>query len=247
MDSILAVENEARLRSGDRADMTCQAIDRRQRQPSPRVGRGGDTDDDALGCFWVDLWRALAFVIVPITAIATTVFLTQGLVQSVDQPVATWAAMKTLGSVGGGFVNVNSAMPFENASGLSSFLQALLIVLVPAALTHTSGRMVGSRRQGWALYGVMLVLFAGSVAVMYAAEAHGTPAQIAAGAHRVNLEGKEQRFGVAGTALYATAATTGSSGAVNGAMESFTGLGGLPAIANMATGEVIFGGIGGRC
>ena len=197
-----------------------------------------------LGCFWVDLWRALAFVIVPITVIATAVFLTQGLVQSVDQPVATWAAIKTLGSVGGGFFNVNSAMPFENATGLSSFLQALLIVMVPAALTHTFGRMVGSRRQGWALYGVMLVLFAGSVAVIYAAEAHGTPAQIAASVHGVNLEGKEQRFGVAGTALYAAATTTGSSGAVNGAMESFTGLGGLMAVANMATGEVIFGGIG---
>ena len=90
----------------------------------------------------------------------------------------------------------------------------------------------------------MLVLFAGSAAVMYAAEAHGTPAQIAAGMHGPNLEGKEQRFGIAGTALYATATTTGSSGAVNGAMESFTGLGGLMAVANMATGEVIFGGIG---
>jgi K+-transporting ATPase ATPase A chain len=197
-----------------------------------------------LGNFWLDLWRGLAYVIVPITVIATLVFITQGVVQSTDLPVATWESIKTLGSVGGGFFNVNSAMPFENASGLSSFVQALLIVLVPAALTRTFGRMAGSSRQGWALYGVMLILFARSVAVMYAAEAHGTPAQHAAGLHGPNLEGKEQRFGVAGTALYATATTTGSSGAVNGAMESFTGLGGLVAVANMATGEVIFGGIG---
>jgi K+-transporting ATPase ATPase A chain len=197
-----------------------------------------------LGNFWLDLWRALAYVIVPIATVATAIFVTQGVVQSLDQPVATWASIKTLGSVGGGFFNVNSAMPYENASGLSNFLQALLIVLVPASLTYTFGRMTGSRRQGWTLYCVMLLLFVGSVAVMYAAEAHGTPAQAAAGLHGGNLEGKEQRFGVAGSALYATATTTGSSGAVDAAMESFTGLGGLTAVANMATGEVIFGGIG---
>ena len=183
----------------------------------------------ALGNFWLDLWRSLAYVILPITAIATLIFLTQGVAQSLDLPVATWVAIKTLGSVGGGFFNVNSAMPFENATGLSSFLQALLIVMVPAALTHTFGRMAGSRRQGWLLYGVMLALFVAAVTVVYAAETHATVAQAAAGVHGVNLEGKEQRFGAAGTALYAVATTTGSSGAVNGAMESLTPLGGLVA------------------
>ena len=198
----------------------------------------------ALGNFWLDLWRGLAYVILPLTALGTLLFLTQGVVQSSDLPVATWAAIKTLGSVGGGFFNVNSAMPFENATGLSSFVQALLIVLVPAALTHTFGRLAGSRRQGWALYGVMLSLFLVAVAVTYAAETQTTAAQAAAGLHGGNLEGKEQRFGAAGTALYAVATTTGSSGAVNGAMESLTPLGGLVVVTSMATGEVIFGGIG---
>ena len=204
------------------------------------VARGEGT----LGNFWLDLWRGLAYVIVPITAVATLIFLTQGLAQSLHLPVATWAAIKTLGSVGGGFFNVNSAMPFENATGLSSFVQALLIVLVPAALTYTFGRMAGARRQGWMLYGVMLALFLVAVTVAYAAEVHTTAAQAAAGVHGVNLEGKEQRFGAAGTALYAVATTTGSSGAVNGAMESMTPLGGLVALVDMGTGELIFGGIG---
>ena len=164
-------------------------------------------------------------MIVPITALATLIFLTQGLAQSLQLPVATWAAIKTLGSVGGGFFNVNSAMPFENATGLSSFVQALLIVLVPAALTYTFGRMAGARRQGWMLFGVMLTLFLVAVTVVYAAEVHTTAAQAAAGVHGANLEGKEQRFGAAGTALYAVATTTGSSGAVNGAMESMTAAG----------------------
>ena len=197
-----------------------------------------------LGCFWLDLYRAIAYVILPITAIATLIFITQGVAQSTDLPVATWASIKTLGSVGGGFFNVNSAMPLENASGLSSFLQALLIVLVPAALTYAFGVIAGNRRQGWMLFGVMAALFVVAVTVVYAAELHPTAAQAAAGLHGANLEGKEQRFGTAGTALYAVATTTGSSGAVNGAMESLTPLGGFVALTNMATGEVIFGGIG---
>jgi K+-transporting ATPase ATPase A chain len=114
-----------------------------------------------LGTFWLDLWRALAYVILPLTAVAAVIFITQGVVRSTDVPVATWAAIKTLGSVGGGCFNVNSAMPYENASGLSSFLQALLIVLVPAALTYTFGVMSGNRRQGWMLFGVMLTVHAG--------------------------------------------------------------------------------------
>jgi potassium-transporting ATPase potassium-binding subunit len=204
------------------------------------AARGGGE----LGSFWLDLWRALAHVILPMTALAALVFLTQGLTQSLDLPVATWAAIKTLGSVGGGFFNVNSAMPYENATGLSSFVQALLIVLVPAALTSTFGRMTGLRREGWAIYGVMLALFLAAAVAVAVAESHPTAAQAAAGVHGANLEGKEQRFGTGGTALYAVATTTGSSGAVNAAMESLTPLGGLVAAANMATGEVIFGGIG---
>jgi K+-transporting ATPase ATPase A chain len=202
---------------------------------------------ELLGSFWLDLWRSLAYVLIPITFAASLLLVSQGVIQSLAPglgPVASWAPIKTMGSVGGGFFNVNSAMPYENATPLSNFVQALLIVATPAALTYTFGRMVGNRRQGWALYGVMLSLFLVAVTVTYAAESRSTPAQAAAGVHGVNLEGKEQRFGAAGTALYAVATTTGASGAVNGAMESFSGLGGLVTTADMATGEVVFGGIG---
>ena len=221
------------------------------------VARGRTT----IGNFWLDLVRALVYVVVPLAAIGALAQLAGGVVQSLDGPVtagglaggtqditvgpvATWAAIKTLGSVGGGYFNVNSAMPFENASAWSSFVQMLLIILVPAGLTSAFGRMAGNRRQGWALYGVMAVLLVAAFGVLYAAEGHGTPAMHAAGIHGVNMEGKEQRFGAAGTALYATVTTDGASGAVNGAMESLSGLGGLVPLANMVTGEVVFGGIG---
>ena len=215
----------------------------------------------AIGNFWSDLVRSLLWVLLPIAVVVTLFLVSQGVIQALSPyetvttlvggeqilafgPVASQVAIKTMGSVGGGFFNVNSAMPYENASALSSFVQALLIVLVPAALTSTFGRMVGSRRQGWALYGVMLALFVASVVATSLAEADRTPAMEAAGVEGANLEGKEQRFGAAGSALYATATTTGASGAVNAAMESFSGLGAAPVFANMMTSEVILGGIG---
>jgi K+-transporting ATPase ATPase A chain len=197
-----------------------------------------------LGNFYVDLRRALVFVLLPLGAIGAALLLVGGVPQSIDLPVATQASIKTLGSVGGGFFNVNSAMPWENAGALSNFVQMLLIVLVPAALTHTFGRASGRRRQGWMLYGVMVVLFVAAFAVLYAAESGPTPAMHAAGIEGVNMEGKEQRFGIAGTALYATSTTAGASGAVNGAMESLSGLGGMVPLSLMFTGELIFGGIG---
>jgi K+-transporting ATPase ATPase A chain len=215
----------------------------------------------AIGNFWQDLVKSLLYVLLPIAFVAALVLASQGVVQSLapyrdiatltggDQTlafgqVASQAPIKTLGSVGGGFFNVNSAMPFEGGSALSSFLQALLILLVPAALTSTFGRMVGSRRQGWLLYAVMLTFFVASVAATCLAENEPTAAQRAAGVEGPNLEGKEQRFGVAGSSLYAVATTAGASGAVNAAMESFTPLGGSVPLANMMTGELIFGGIG---
>jgi potassium-transporting ATPase potassium-binding subunit len=214
-----------------------------------------------LGNFWQDLTRALLYVLLPIALVAALVLISQGVIQTLDPyltlptvaggeqtlalgPVASQAVIKTMGSVGGGFFNVNSAMPFENSTPLSSFLQALLILLVPAALTATFGRLVGSRRQGWVLYAVMLVLFAASLAAVSAAESDTSPAMRAAGLEGPNLEGKEQRFGVAGSALYAASTTAGASGAVNAAMESFTGLGSAVPMANMMTGELVFGGIG---
>jgi potassium-transporting ATPase potassium-binding subunit len=215
----------------------------------------------AIGNFWVDLTRALLFVLLPIALVATLLLVSQGVIQSLapyktittvagdDQtlafgPVASQVAIKTMGSVGGGFFNVNSAMPFENATALASFVQALLIVLVPAGLTATFGRYVGSRRQGWVLFAVMLGLFAVSIAAVSLAESDSTPAMSAAGVHGDNLEGKEVRFGAAGTGIYAASTTAGASGAVNGAMESFSGLGSAVPMANMMTGELVFGGIG---
>jgi K+-transporting ATPase ATPase A chain len=167
-------------------------------------------------------------------------------------PVASQEAIKLLFGDGGGFFNVNSAHPFENPTGVSNFLEILLMLLVPAAFTATFGRMVGHPRQGWALYAAMLVMFVGGTAVMYGAEAHGSPAQHAAGLHTQvsagssggNMEGKEQRFGIAGSALFVASGTASGDGAVNSAVESYTGLGAGVAMANMMTGEVIFGGPG---
>jgi K+-transporting ATPase ATPase A chain len=221
------------------------------------AGRSGQE----VGNFWRDLTRSLLYVLLPIAIVAALVLASQGVVQSLHPylavhtviggeqtlafgPVASQAVIKTMGSVGGGFFNVNSAMPFEDSTPLSSFLQALLIVLVPAALTSTFGRMVGSRRQGWMLYAVMLALFVASLAAVSVAESGRTPALEAAGINGPNLEGKEQRFGVGGSSLYAASTTAGASGAVNAGMESFTGLGSAVPMANMMTGELVFGGIG---
>jgi K+-transporting ATPase ATPase A chain len=208
------------------------------------TGSGGDV---VIGNFWADLVRGLLYVLLPIALVAALVLVADGVVQDLAAglgPVASHDVIKTMGSVGGGYYNVNSAMPFENAGGVSNAVQALLIILVPAALTSTFGRYAENRRQGWMLYLVMLALLTAGFASAYAAEVRATPAMEAAGLEGPNLEGKEQRFGAAGTALYAVVTTAGASGAVNGAMESFSGLGALVPTANMMTGEVIFGGIG---
>jgi K+-transporting ATPase ATPase A chain len=153
-------------------------------------------------------------------------------------PVASQEIIKELGTNGGGFFNANSAYPFENPSGLSNLVELLAIMLVPAGLTATYGRMVGSRRQGWAIFSAMAILFVIGIAVVYAAEQHGTPAQHLAGVSTDhfagstggNLEGKEQRFGIAGSALWTTVTTATSTGAVTGGRARFAGPGGhLPA------------------
>ena len=214
-----------------------------------------------LGNFWFDLTRATFYVLLPIAFAIALVFVSQGVVQSLSPakaftslegvrqaitlgPVASQEAIKLLGTNGGGFFNVNSAMPFENANGFVNFVQMLAILTIPAALTSTFGRMVGNRRQGWVIYGAMFAMFAAAVAVVYAAEAHGSPAQHLAGIAGGNLEGKETRFGLPGTSLFAVVTTVASCGAVNAAMESLTGVGGAVPMANMMTGEVIFGGVG---
>ncbi len=167
-------------------------------------------------------------------------------------PVASQEAIKMLGTNGGGFFNTNSAHPFENPTAFTNFVEMLVVLLIPAALIFTYGRMVGNRRQGYAIYGTMMVMFLGAVIVCYIAEAHGSPAQHAAGLHTGviagssggNLEGKEQRFGIAGSALFNVVTTVTSCGAVNSALESFTGIGGAVPFANLSASEVIFGGVG---
>jgi K+-transporting ATPase ATPase A chain len=167
-------------------------------------------------------------------------------------PVASQEAIKELGTNGGGFFNVNSANPFENPSGFTNLVEMLAVLIIPAALIFTYGKMTGKRRQGVAIYGAVMFMFLGACVVAYIAEAHGSPAQHAAGLHTGvihgstggNMEGKEQRFGIAGSALFDVVTTVTSCGAVNSALESFTGIGGAIPMANLSASETIFGGVG---
>jgi K+-transporting ATPase ATPase A chain len=223
----------------------------------------------ALGNFWQDLTRTLLYVLLPLSLVGALILISQGVIQTlsgsvtftgitgIDQtlalgPAASQIAIKQLGTNGGGFFNVNSAFPFENATPFSNFVELLFILLIPAALTATFGRMVGNRRQGWALYAAMAVFLAASIAVAYAAEQNGSPAQksveLAAvsedGTTGGNLEGKEQRNGVVASSVWAAVTTVASNGSVNSAHDSYTGAGGAVPMVNMMTGEVIFGGVG---
>jgi K+-transporting ATPase ATPase A chain len=229
------------------------------------AARGGSS----LGNFWQDLVRTILYVLVPISLLAAIVLVSQGVIQNLSGylsvtgithltqqiamgPVASQESIKLLGTNGGGFFNVNSAHPFENPTGFTNFFEMFLVLIIPAALVFTYGRMVGNRRQGYAIYATMMVLFLGAVVVAYLAEAHGSPAQHAAGLHTAvssgssggNLEGKEQRFGIAGSALFDVVTTVTSCGAVNSALESFTGIGGAVPFADLSASEVIFGGVG---
>jgi potassium-transporting ATPase potassium-binding subunit len=213
-----------------------------------------------LGNFWQDLVRASFYILLPISIVGAVLLVSQGVLQTLGGtvaglargPVASQEAIKELGTNGGGFFNVNSAYPFENPTGLSNLIELFLILCIPASLTYTYGRMVGSRRQGWALFSAMSVLFIASVVVVYIAELHGTPAQHAAGIHTGiidgstggNLEGKDQRFGIANSTLWAAVTTVTSCGAVNAAFESLTGIGGLVPMVDLGYGESVFGGVG---
>ncbi len=165
-------------------------------------------------------------------------------------PVASQEAIKMLGTNGGGFMNANSAHPFENPTPFSNFLEMLSIFLIPAGLTYTLGRMTGSQKHGWAVFAAMAVLFFAGVSTAYWAEAHGNP--LLAGVDQRssalqpggNMEGKEVRFGIANSALFATVTTDASCGAVNGMHDSYTPLGGLVPLTNIMLGEIVFGGVG---
>ncbi len=223
----------------------------------------------SLGNFWQDMVRTILYVLMPISIVVALVLVSQGVIanfasaltvhgitglsQTIAQgPVASQEAIKLLGTNGGGFFNVNSAHPFENPTGFTNFLEMLVVLIIPASLVFMYGRMAGNRRQGYAIFSAMMVMFLGAVIVAYIAEAHGSPAQHAAGLHTSvmagstggNLEGKEQRFGIAGSALFDVVTTVTSCGAVNSALESFTGIGGAVPFANLSASEVIFGGVG---
>jgi K+-transporting ATPase ATPase A chain len=229
------------------------------------IGRTGKS----LGNFWQDIVRTVLWVLTPMSIVIALVLVWQGSIQnfshylSVDGitglgqqiamgPVASQEAIKLLGTNGGGFFNTNSAHPFENPTAFTNFFEMLVVLIIPAALVFMYGRMAGNRRQGYAIYVTMMVMFLGAASVAYAAEAHGSPAQHAAGLHTQvvagssggNIEGKEERFGIAGSALFDVVTTVTSCGAVNSAIESYTGIGGAVPFANLSASEVIFGGVG---
>ena len=222
-----------------------------------------------IGNFWFDLTRATLWVLLPISIVFAMVLVWQGVPQNLDPyvhaktvegveqviaqgPVASQEIIKELGTNGGGFFNANSAHPYENPSPLSNLLEMVAIMVIGAGLTHTFGKMVGDRRQGWALFAAMSILFFMGVAVAVRAEQHGNPQFTAMGIspHHSetqsggNMEGKEVRFGIVNSALWATVTTDTSCGAVNAMHDSFTPLGGLIPLVNMQIGEIIFGGVG---
>ncbi len=231
-----------------------------------------------LGNFWVDMTRSILYILLPLSLILAVILVSQGVVQTfhnsqqvallqstqdtagqtVSQqvlalgPAASQVAIKMLGTNGGGFFNVNSAHPFENPTPLSDFLEMLSILLIPAALCYTFGKMVGDTRKGWAILAAMTIIFVAMLSVTVWAEQSGNPAITRLGVDQTasnlqpggNMEGKEVRFGIANSALWATATTAASNGSVNSMHDSFTPLGGLVPMWLMQLGEVVYGGVG---
>ncbi|HZL87866.1 MAG TPA: potassium-transporting ATPase subunit KdpA [Pirellulaceae bacterium] len=233
---------------------------------------------DQIGDFWVDLTRSTLYILLPLSLVLALILVSQGVVQTfspyvtatlVDPaadaegkaiaeqtiavgPAASQVAIKQLGTNGGGFFNVNSAHPLENPTPLSNFLELLSILVIPAALCWTFGEMVADRRQGWAIYTAMLVIFVPLLALCYWSEQTGNPKLTELGADQTasalssggNMEGKEVRYGIANSALWATATTAASNGSMNSMHDSYTPLGGLVPLWLMQLGEVVFGGVG---
>ena len=222
-----------------------------------------------VGNFWVDITRCTLYLLLPLSIIGALFFVWQGVPQNLGAyteattlegakqviaqgPVASQLVIKMLGTNGGGFFNANSAHPFENPTALSNLVQMVLIFLLGAGLTNLFGRMVGDERQGWAIFGAMGLLFLAGTGICYWAEASGNPTIAALGVDQTasvaqaggNMEGKEVRFGIANSALFATVTTDASCGAVNTMHDSLTPLGGLVPMVNMLLGEIIFGGVG---
>jgi potassium-transporting ATPase potassium-binding subunit len=214
-----------------------------------------------IGNFWVDVTRTTLYVLLPICVLYTIFLVWQGIPQTLGAyveattlegakqtiavgPVASQVAIKMLGTNGGGFFNANAAHPFENPTALSNFVQMLSIFVIGASLTNVFGRMVGNQRHGWAILAVMGVLFLSGVIVTYWAEANGTAPLEALGLGGGNMEGKEVRFGIVASSLFAVITTAASCGAVNAMHDSFTALGGMIPLINMQLGEIIVGGVG---
>jgi len=222
-----------------------------------------------VGNFWVDLTRCTLYVLLPISIIGGLAYVWMGMPQNLHAyvdattlegakqtiaqgPIASQIVIKTVGTNGGGFFNTNAAHPYENPTALSNLLTVVLEFMLGASLTMTFGRMVGNMRQGWALFGVMGILFLAGVLTSYWAESAGNPAFASLGVDQVasatqaggNMEGKEVRFGIVNSSLFETTTTDTSDGAVNSMHDSFTPIGGLVPIVNMQLGEVIFGGVG---
>ncbi len=226
------------------------------RAPSADGSRG-------IGNFWADLIRATLYVLLPISLVVGLILVALGVIQNLSPyvevttlegvkqtlalgPVASQEVIKQLGTNGGGFFNANAAHPFESPSPLTNFISMWLIFAIPAGLTYTFGRMARDQKQGWALFAAMGVLFLVGVGVAYPFEAAGNPVMqgLAVDQGPGNMEGKEVRFGVANSALYATVTTDASCGAVNSMHDSFTPIGGMVPLVNILLGEVIFGGVG---
>src|ERR1700738_3604788 len=214
-----------------------------------------------VGNCWVHITRCTLYVLLPICLLYALFLVWQGIPQTLGPyidaatleggkqtiavgPVASQVAIKMLGTNGGGFFNANAAHPFENPTALSNFIQMLSIFVIAASLTNVFGRMIGDQRQGWAVLAVMGVLFIAGVAVCYWAEVHGNDAFTAIGLTGGNMEGKEVRFGIPASSLFAGITTAASCGAVNAMHDSFTALGGMVPLINIQLGEIIVGGVG---
>jgi len=212
---------------------------------------------DKLGNFWVDLTRSTLYVLLPLSFVLAIFFVGQGVIQNFDTyqtahtlqgthqaipmgPVASQESIKLLGTNGGGFFNANSAHPFENPTPLSNLLQILAIFLIPAGLTFMYGKMVGSKRQGWTIFSVMLILFLVGLSISLYGEYSANPIF----GHSALMEGKETRFGITNSSLFSVITTDASCGAVNTMHDSLSPLAGMAAMVNMMLGEVIFGGVG---
>jgi len=225
--------------------------------------RPGPDGKKGVGNFYVDLIRSIVYVLMPICVVIALVLVSQGVIQNLAVyhqittveggkqllamgPVASQEAIKELGTNGGGFFNANSAHPFENPNALTNLIEMVLIFAIPAGMTYTYGRMARDQRQGWALFAAMSVLFFAGVATAYWAEAHPNAAMhdLAVAAAPGNMEGKEVRFGITNSALFATVTTDASCGAINAWHDSFTPLGGMVPLVNIQLGEVVFGGVG---